>query len=100
MPSSSGPVTAAGSTTSWRPSARPAACTKLVFHPYNGNAESAEDGRAATAQFHELIEQAQPLAVDLSMALAAPSWPEYDEGDGFRETPTEETGERREDFGY
>lgn len=74
---------------------------ELVFHPYNGNAESAEEGRAATAQFHDLIAQAQPMAVDLSMALAAPSWPEYDEGDGFRETQSEdEDGPRRDFEGY
>jgi len=46
--------------------------------------------------------QAQPLAAELSMALAAPSWPEYDEGDGHRDSPTDEDeGERREEFqGY
>jgi len=75
---------------------------EIVFHPYNGNAETPEEGRAATAQLHELIEQAQPLAAELSMALAAPSWPEYDEGDGHRDSPTDEDeGERREEFqGY
>ena len=77
---------------------------ELVFHPYSGNAESPEEGRTATDQLHELIEQAQPMAVDMSMALAAPSWPEYDEGDGFRDAgdaAVDEEAERRRDFeGY
>jgi hypothetical protein len=82
---------------------------ELVFHPYTGNAQSPEEGRAATAQRHELMEHAQRLAADMSMALAAPGWPEYDEGDGFRDTPEapeapdaeEEERARRRDFeGY
>lgn len=37
----------------------------LVFHPVNGNAESDTEGRAATEQLHELLEEAYPIAQDM-----------------------------------
>lgn len=37
----------------------------LVFHPINGNANSDSEGRAATDQLHELLEEAYPIAQDL-----------------------------------
>jgi Domain of unknown function (DUF6966) len=42
----------------------------LVFHPWNGNAESAALGRVATDRLHELITEAHAIALDLSHELA------------------------------
>ena len=41
----------------------------LIFHPVNGNAETAEDGRAATEQLDELLTEAYPIALDLEREL-------------------------------
>lgn len=41
----------------------------LVFHPMNGNAESDAEGRAATERLHELLEEAHPIALDMSREL-------------------------------
>jgi hypothetical protein len=41
----------------------------LIFHPMNGNAESAEDGRAATERLDELLSEAHPIALDLEREL-------------------------------
>jgi hypothetical protein len=38
----------------------------LIFHPVNGNASSAEDGRAATEQLHELLDEAYVIAQDMA----------------------------------
>jgi hypothetical protein len=38
----------------------------LVFHPLNGNASTDAEGRAATAQLHELLDEAYPMALDLA----------------------------------
>jgi hypothetical protein len=41
----------------------------LVFHPINGNAATDAEGRAATEQLHELLEEAHPIALDMSREL-------------------------------
>jgi hypothetical protein len=41
----------------------------LIFHPMNGNAESAEDGRVATERLDELLSEAYPIALDLEREL-------------------------------
>jgi hypothetical protein len=41
----------------------------LVFHPFNGNASTAEDGRAATEQLHELLDEAYVMAQDMAYEL-------------------------------
>lgn len=41
----------------------------LIFHPMNGNAETADDGRAATEQLDELLTEAYPIALDLEREL-------------------------------
>lgn len=43
----------------------------LIFHPMNGNASSDEEGRAATERLNELLEEAYPIAQDLSRELDA-----------------------------
>lgn len=42
----------------------------LVFHPWNGNAESEELGRADTDRLHEMLTEAHTIALDLSHELA------------------------------
>lgn len=42
----------------------------LVFHPWNGNAESEEEGRELTRRFHELLTEAHGIALDMSHELA------------------------------
>jgi hypothetical protein len=42
----------------------------LVFHPWNGNAESEEQGRAATNRLNEMLTEAHAIALDLSRELA------------------------------
>ena len=41
----------------------------LIFHPYNGNAASAAEGKADTDRLHELLFEAHPIAVDASREL-------------------------------
>lgn len=41
----------------------------VIFHPMNGNAESAEDGRAATERLDELLSEAYAIALDLEREL-------------------------------
>jgi hypothetical protein len=55
----------------------------LIFHPMNGNASSDDEGRAATERLNELLEEAYPIAQDLSRELNAP-----DEGEEEYAEPT------------
>lgn len=43
----------------------------LVFHPWNGNADTEEEGRVTTDRFHELVSEAHAIALDLSRELMA-----------------------------
>jgi len=52
----------------------------LVFHPLNGNAPSDAEGRAATEQLHDLLEEAYPIALDMSRELNAPDEDQYAAG--------------------
>ncbi len=51
----------------------------LIFHPMNGNARDAEDGRAATERLDELLTEAYPIALDLERELNAPDEDEFAE---------------------
>lgn len=42
----------------------------LVFHPWNRNAESEDQGRADTDRIHEMLSEAHDIALDLSRELA------------------------------
>lgn len=42
----------------------------VLFHPWKGNAETVEEGRAATDRLHELLSEAHQIALDLSRELA------------------------------
>ena len=73
----------------------------LVFHPVNGNAANEADGRAATERLHELIAEAQPIALDIHHELDTTEYvvagedpvPSYGSAD-------DEPEEDRRDFGY